>query len=218
MSNSSVEEIVEQAKAPGTFSIINVLKDRAYPTEEVDVYIDEDVAFLAAQVEEEINLVNNMLDDSAENTEILNGLIERRDALIAKRDKMVEDMGGNKYVFTIKGISEGVREDLYNLCIEKYPIEVNKKINPFTGQEESEEIENKDRSKMFTNLLWEAHIEKIVAPDGSVQNGINLEEAIELRRGLPIASSGKITEAIEKIRAATAVFMMTVNEDFLAKS
>jgi hypothetical protein len=35
---------------------------------------------------------------------------------------------------------------------------------------------------------------------------------------MPLASITAITEAIEKMRAATALFMMSVNEDFLAKS
>ena len=218
MSDSTVEEIVEAAKAPGKFSILEVLKERAYPVEEVDVFIDEDVAFLAAQVEEEIDQVNGTMDASAENSAAINELMEKRDRLIAKRDEMVERMGGNKYVFTIKGISEGAREDLYKQAVEKYPVETIKKSNAFTGQDESEEVENQDRNRLFTNFLWQEHIQKIIAPDGSPQDGINFNEAVELRRSLPLASSGKITETIEKIRAATAVFMMTVDEDFLAKS
>ena len=59
---------------------------------------------------------------------------------------------------------------------------------------------------------------KITAPDGSEQDGISVEDASELRRSLPIASASKITDAIEKMRVATAVFMLSVDEDFLAKS
>jgi hypothetical protein len=80
------------------------------------------------------------------------------------------------------------------------------------------EIQNPDRDRYFTGLLWQAHIKKIVDPQGNEQEGITVEDAFELRRSLPLASIGKITEAIEKMRAATAVFMMTVDEDFLAKS
>jgi hypothetical protein len=218
MSEATVEELVEQAKAPGTFSILNALKERAYPVENIDIYLDEDIAFLAAQIEDEINSIGMVMDRSADDADALTELLTKREELIAKREDMVKQMGGAKYIFTITGISEGLREDIYNECVEKYPIVVNKKMNPLTAQEETEEVENPERNRMFTNLLWQAYITKITAPDGSVQNGITFEDAVELRRSLPIASSGRITESIEKLRAATAVFMVTVDEDFLAKS
>lgn len=218
MSDSTLEELVEAAKAPGTFSIINVLKERAYPAEEVEVFIDEDVAFLAAQVEEEITFANTRLDANAADAELLETIMSERDALIAKRDEMVKSMGGNKYIFSISGISEGLREDLYKKSVEKFPVEIIKKSNSFTGQDESSETENPERNRLFTNMLWSSHIKKITAPDGATQDGVTFDDALELRRSLPIASSSKITESIEKLRTATAVFMMTVDEDFLAKS
>ena len=83
---------------------------------------------------------------------------------------------------------------------------------------EKEEIDNVDRDRYFSDSLWEAYIVKIVAPDGEEQEGINMEEARELRRSLPAASVAKISEGIEKLRIASAAFMMSINEDFLAKS
>jgi hypothetical protein len=218
MSEASLEEVVAEAKAPGKFSIINVLKERAYPSENIDIYIDESIAYNASEIDKRIKEIDRNSDEIVADSDALQEAIARRDELIIQRDSIIEELGGNKYVFTITGISEGVREDLYKLSTDKYPVQVEKKMNPFTGQDESEELESLDRNRLFTNLLWQGHITKIVAPNGDVQDGITAEEAVELRRSLPIASSGKITEAIEKIRTATAIFMMTVDEDFLAKS
>jgi hypothetical protein len=128
MSENTVEEIVTEMKSPGKFKILDVIKDRSFPTEDVDIFIDEQMAYAAAS-----------MDDP-------------------------------------------------------------------------------DRNTLFTELLWQKHIVKITAPDGSVQDGVSLEDVSELRRSLPIAATGKLTEAIEKIRTATAVFMFSADEDFLAKS
>jgi DNA-binding Lrp family transcriptional regulator len=218
MSEKDIANIVETAKSKGTFKILDAIRDRAYPTQDVDIFLDEDVAFLASQVDAEIKELNKSLDLSASDEAIIKELTEELDALIAKRNELVETMGGSKYIFTITGISEGKREDLYNKSIEEFPMEYEKSKNPFSGQEEKTEVENIARNRFFTDLLWAAHITKIQSPDGSEQVGINSDEATELRRSLPLASSARISEAIENIRTATTVFMMTADEDFLAKS
>ena len=217
MSESDIVEIVEEAKAPGSFKIADVLKDRAFPTDKVSIFIDEDSAFMAAEIESKIKKLGENMDSESDIGE-LEKLTKRHEKLIAERDKMVEGMGGTRYVFHLQGISEGVREDLYEKALEKYPVQHEVDRNPLTGEVERREKENPKRDRLFTNLIWQAHIKKIVAPDGSVQEGISFEESVELRRALPLASSGKITETIEKLRTATALFMMTTDENFLAKS
>jgi hypothetical protein len=56
MSEQEISEIVEEAKKPGKFNILNVLKDRAYPETEVTVYLDERAAFLAAEMNEKVKI------------------------------------------------------------------------------------------------------------------------------------------------------------------
>jgi hypothetical protein len=124
----------------------------------------------------------------------------------------------SKYTFTVKGISEGKRDELYKVATEKYPLEYNETKNVYTGEISREEIESEERDSLLTSLLWSAHITKIEAPNGDVQDFISPEDAMELRSSLPIASNALINKSIEKIRAATAMFMISVDEDFLAKS
>jgi hypothetical protein len=143
---------------------------------------------------------------------------KRRNEIIDRKDKLVEEMGGAKYVFHLKGISEGARQDIYDKTVEKFPVKYEKNRNPYSGALEKDEIDNVDRDRYFSDLLWEAYIVKIVSPDNEEQDGVSLEESTELRRSLPTASVGKISEGIEKLRIASAVFMMSMNEDFLAKS
>lgn len=212
MSDKTVEEVeklVDNAKAPGTFSILNVLKERAYPKDEVVVYLDEQTAFKAAELKTKIDELNQLAD--LENQDVIDALIEERDAFI-------NELEDSKYTFFIDGISEGLRDDLMNEALEEYPMEYDEEKNPFTGETTRKERENKERDKFFTDLLWFNHIVKIVAPDGSVQDKVTMKDVQELRRSLPIAAITKITGSIDKIRMATALFMMTVDEDFLAKS
>ena len=214
---SDIEDMVEAAKAPGKFSIVEALRDRAYPTDVVEVFLDESLAFIAADIESAIKKLGEKMDKQSDKKE-LEALLKKQEEFLNKKDKLVEEMGGARYVFHLQGISEGVREDLWRKSTERYPVKHENDRNPLTGKVERTEIESPERDKLFTSLLWESHIKKIVDPSGNEQEGITLEEAMELRRALPLASIGKITEAIEKMRAATAVFMMTVDEDFLAKS
>jgi len=215
---SNIEEIVNESKKPGVFNIVDAVKNRAYPTDEVEIFIDEDVAFHVAELNEAIERIAGDLDKAGLAKKEVDAILKRRDEIMADREKLIKEMGDTKYLFHLKGISEGTRQDLYDKALEKYPMEYEKNRNPFTNEQEKIEVDNVERDRYFTALLWEAYIVKIVAPDGSEQEGINLEEAEELRKSMPLASITAITEAIEKMRAATALFMMSVNEDFLAKS
>lgn len=214
MSEATVEELVAEAKSPAKFNILSVLQERAYPTDEVIVYLDEQTAYLASLAEEDIKAANAAIDKDFEDTKAeakLKEAQERLDGLMAK-------MAESKYVFTIKGIPEGRREELLIEAEKEYPIEYDEEKNPFTGEVNRTERENRERNRLFTNMLWSENIEKITAPDGAVQEKLSTEDVKAIRASLPLASIGAINQAIEKIRAATAVFLYSVDEDFLAKS
>jgi len=204
MSEKTPIELSEEAKKPGKFNIIDVVKDRAFPEEVVHVYVNDDVAYKASQVK-----------DLMEKTDPED---ERYAKLQAQFDSLIAEMDLSKYTFTVKGISEGKRDELYKVATEKYPLEYNETKNVYTGEISREEIESEERDSLLTSLLWSAHITKIEAPNGDVQDFISPEDAMELRSSLPIASNALINKSIEKIRAATAMFMISVDEDFLAKS
>jgi hypothetical protein len=138
--------------------------------------------------------------------------------LYAERDVFVEEMNKSKYVFTMVGISEGRREDLLKEAMDEYPMEYRDENNVFTNERKQVEVENPERDRMFTNLLWRDYVMKITSPDGDIQEGLTISEIEELRRSLPIAAIGKINESLEKLRVASAMFMMNTDEDFLAKS
>lgn len=204
MSNEEIIELAEEAKKPGKFNIMNVIKDRAYPSQEVNIYLDEETAYLAS--------------DASENLKRTDPADKEYAAAEKKLDTLLSKLEKSKYVFTIEGISEAKREEIMKLAAAKYPVEYREEKNVYTGEVKREEIESEERNDLFTAMLWSEHIVKIIAPDGSEQGHLSAEECNELRGALPIASSALVNRAIEKIRSSSAIFMMTVDEDFLAKS
>ena len=216
MSNTNPEELADKAMQPGTFNILDVLKDRAHPSDDVTIYVDEQTAYDASKVQDEIDELRGkesaggfILDDSSQ---------KRLDELIEIRDTFVEVLNKSKYVITLNGISEGERETILERAVEKYPYEYTEDKNPFTGETTKKEVENPKLNRYFTDLLWFAHIKKITSANGAVQESFTEAEIIEFRNLLPVSAVGAITEAIEKLRVSTAIFMMKVDEDFLAKS
>lgn len=216
MSDATVEELTEEAKKPGKFSIIAALKDRAYPSDEVSVYLDEDVAYRAANVKENIESLE--AEDAKSGYKLSTDKAKELSDAKSNLASMMEKLSESKYIFTITGISEGKRDSLYKDSVEKYAIEYKEDKNPFSGEVVRVEVENTERDRYFTNLIWKEYISKISDPNGNLQENLKLEDVVALRDSLPISAQGKINQAVEKIRNSTALFMYTVDEDFLAKS
>jgi hypothetical protein len=217
MSEKSIEEVVEEAKAPAKFNIIDAIKERGYPSDEVVIFLDEDTAYRASAVQEKINLLD-MGASKNDTAEQIASREEERNKLIEERDNISQKLSESKYTFILRGISEGQRDKIFEEVGKKIPVKYTSEMNPLTGEREKSEVENPERDKLFTNMLWAAYIEKIVSPIGEEQDSVTLDEASELRYSLPLAGVQKINECIEKLRIAAAAFMYEVDEDFLAKS
>jgi cell division protein FtsX len=208
MSNveEQVKELADEAKQSGVFNIVDAIKGRAYPSEQVSVFLTEDTAYEASKIKEKMDSEAATLSDS------------KMKELNKKLEELVKKMDSEKFIFTITGISEGDRDSMLESVLEKFPMEYDEQKNPFTGEVKKVELENKQRDKIFTDMIWKSHIVKIVSPDGSEQKDLTDSEIEVLRTSLPLASIAAINEAIEKVRVASAVFMASLDEDFLAKS
>jgi hypothetical protein len=211
MSNEIEKEIislVDEVTDKKTFNIIEAISNRSYPHTSVNVFLNESLAFDAAQLEEEILSLELLSDDVS-----LSRVLELQEKL----DNIIEELSAQKYVFHIYGISEGEREEILNATKIKYPVEYDEEKNPYTGAVTKVEKDNAERDRLFTILLWKSQIRKIVSADGSVQENLIEHDIEQLRSALPVAAIAEINNAIEKVRASTAMFMAKVNQDFLAK-
>jgi len=211
-----IRESVDEAKDRKNFNILNVLAERAYPKTTVVIYLDEQSAYDASGIKEELDALTEKIgkkNPSAEQKDKIEKLTEELDTLSDK----IKQSG---YTFHIRGISEGKREELFNESKKKYPIEYEKpnELAALTGQRvERVEKESPERDQLFTDLLWRDHIQMVEDPEGNIQDTFTYSDIKTLRSALPLSALAKINQAIEKIRTATAVFMMETGEDFLAK-
>lgn len=214
MSNEEIRESVDEAKKPGVFKIVDVLKERAYPKMEVRVSVDEESAYLANKLQEQIDKIDIDVTKSKEPKE----LIKKQEEFSAQKEELLVKINESSFTFYLTGISEGKRESLYRKSVSKYPIEYEKDMDFASGKMEKVEKQNSDRDALYTDFLWEASIEKIVNGSGDEQVGVSYTDVRTMREQMPLSAIARINESIEKLRVSTAVFMMEVDEDFLAKS
>ena len=59
-----IREAVDEAKAPGSFNIVSVLQNRNYPKTEVNILIDDSLAYEASAIQERINELDKAIGKS----------------------------------------------------------------------------------------------------------------------------------------------------------
>ena len=217
MDNENIQETIELAKkasARGTFSISEALLERAYPVEEVKVYLDEQTAYAIVRVDEQINELEE--DASSGAKEIADVAQKQQADLIDSRQGLYEKLQESLYIFHVTGVSEGTRQELLDKAFEKYPQEYIEDKN-ILGDIKRTEKDNADRDNFFTMLLWEKSITKVVSPSGSEQVGVTEDDIKVMRKVMPVSAITKMNNSMDKLRMSTAMFLLEVNEDFLAK-
>lgn len=222
MSDQTPEELAKAGLTRKTFKFADAIRDRSYPEEEVDVYLDEVTAYKlldlynkGTDISQRLNLLSNT--DGA--------LTEKLAALEAEREQIEEDrkaltakIGESKYIFTVRGVEPGFYDDIKVKATEDYPVEYDEYVNDVTGARVKEEIPSLEREKLLENLTWQGHIVKITAPDGAVDIAPDLETIGGARKIIPTASRAHIVNAIEKVDMAVDWYATLADEVFLAKS
>ena len=206
-------ESVEKAKARGTFRITDVLANRGYPKQDVKIHMDEESAYRAAIIKEELEAIDTKLASGKSNPE----LEKKRDELIEEQEIHIDNIRKSAFTFHLTGISEGKREEVFNRSKKKYPIEYEKNQDFLRGETKVTEKESPERDALFTDYLWLEHIESISDEDGNTQSDIKYDDVRTMRTALPLAAIAAVNQGIEKLRVSTAVFLANTSEDFLAK-
>ncbi len=212
----TIIETIQAAKKPGKFSIVDVIKDRAYPEAKIPVMLDEAKAYEASLLQEKLVELQDKIKDKS----MTKAQTDEVSDLTNKIEEISDEMRKASYFFHIKGISEGRRESIFAEARKKYPVEYERAndMSALLGNAtERNEKQSPERDNLFTDFLWKEHIQKIEDPDGNEQLDFSYSDIKELRQSLPLGALANINSAIEKIRTSTAVFMMETGEDFLAK-
>jgi hypothetical protein len=222
VSDQTPEQIANAMLTKGTFNFADALRGRTYATEEVDVYLDEATAYPLLDVDGRLAFIDkkvSTIDPEKLGEQFAVDLLAKQAEVQAERVAITEALKGSRFVFTIKGVDGGTVEDLRKAATDMYPIEYGEYYNnPITGERLRDELPNPERDKYFTNTLWQAHILKIVAPDGSEDSLPPLETIAAMRRILPNASRFALEQAIGKVDMAVNWYGALADEVFLAKS
>lgn len=196
--------IVAEALAPESFSFAEVVQGRGYPKDTVTLYTDEQTAYDISKIDErlaEIKAEQKKILD----VEVTAGYQDEVAQLQAKRAEMYATLAKSGMVFHLQGISDELRDSLLESAREKVKVEYDRDKNFLTGQVEKREKDSPERDRLYTNMLWAAHITQIVAPDGRVDTAPGLAAA-EAVRQMPRAQVVKFAQAVQKLQVASGAF------------
>jgi hypothetical protein len=214
--NDQAKTAAESAVARERFNFALAVQDRAYPEIQVPIYLDEAAAreyiSLSQQREAiEAKIIKATAQGAGKVAEPLAEeaarLEERIDAIRAR----LEDSG---LVVTVRGISGECVEELRLAAYEAFPVEHEEHVSPITGVTTKTEKPQPKRDEYFATLSRHAHIVKVVAPDGAVDDGFSVDEFAATWVKLPIVARVKLDEAINETVVAVDYYKELVNPVF----
>lgn len=156
-------------------SIADVLSGRSYPTETVEVYMDEGVAYEISKVNAEIAIATKKSEDTAD-------LEKRLEDLVKKGSE-------SRLTFHLRGISRHDRQNIVKAVMEEHPQKTD-----FLGRPEPD----LDADEMYTNLTWAALTEKIEVSAGVVEP-VGTDDINLLRANLPDGALETIAKAVSAL-------------------
>jgi len=203
--NKTVEEKVDELQSPDTFDFISVLSGdtRSYPKDEVTVFLDEQTAHTIPKLEAKAAGM-----DSG----------EKFDTVTKQITELRKKLAGSAYKFRLTGISQDMKETVLKSAQEKFPTKYDTNKNFLTGGIDRTEKPNPERDRYFSSVLYQAHVEQIVAPDGAVDTAPTAETMDAFLRKAPESQVMRFLDVVHGLQVTAETFEAATNEDFLVKS
>lgn len=210
---ATAEKLAEEATTRKNFNFANAVLDRAYPEIKVPIYLDEFKAQKLVDVTLDLKLLENRLTRAMGETPV--ELAEELEKLTDQRDALAAELKAEEYIVTIRGISGDQTQKIEEKAYSEFPREYEESVSPLTGATVKEELPNDKRDEYYTNLLRQAHLQSITAPDGAVDDDFSdIEVVTATWRRLPLIAILKIDEAINKSRVAVDYYLELTDEVF----
>ena len=140
MTEIDPEALAESASKPGTFSFIDRLLGRNYPTAKVKLYLDEQAAF------ERQRLVLESEGFKVRNKEANVELVEQIEELDRKLNE-------NKYVIVLQGFPPEEYDELIKEVEEQFPVEYEVTVNLFSGGKTKDGKDNQNYLSSLSEAL-----------------------------------------------------------------
>lgn len=205
------ETIALAASAPTKFSLIQRLRDRDMPTEDVSIFIND-----AAEWERQ-----SLLEESMEL--VVRGEGEERAALQQRRDwidgriaELEEEVRASEVIFSLRAISNERYDELLDEAAKSFPIKYEKITNPLTGRVTMETIASPDREELFNNIFMADCVTQ-VRMGNEIDDEITPEWIEQFQRYAPLDALRVVTTQAYKMRMAGEWMDHYQNEDFSPK-
>lgn len=200
---AEAKAVAVEASKEGNFNFLDRLAGRDYPTEEVEIYIDEAAGHRIQTLEER---ASNEKD--GKQADLIHEQIKFEKAKAEK----------SRYVIHLEGISVEDYDALIDEAVAQFPVEYTESRNPLTYAPEKAAVENQDREQFFRTALWAKFIRKVVGPDGGSDSNITPEWVAYFMGHAPIAATAKVAVAVEKLRMISDWMDRIQGDDFFPKS
>lgn len=187
-----VRDAVEKATDKSTFSLVEAIKGRGYPTDEVTVYLNADAAYNLA----ETNALLTVLAQQADTEEYEN--------LDAVAQQLKAEVLASAQTLHLRGISPGELST------------ISKKVRK-KGVEDG--LDEDEVSRKLSAAWIAPHIVRVERADGAVDEHLWSPDEVEtLMDLLPQTEWLKLDTAINKLSFTSAYFDQLVDAGFLSKS
>jgi hypothetical protein len=188
---SDVAALVEKATAPGTFSVLDAIKGRSYPEDDVTVYTDAAAAY-------EIRLLEEKIADVEDGNEV--------NALDAELERLKHRVRDSKMVFHLRGFNRGVIDGIMKQGREKFPWE--DKLLP-------DPLERGEGARWANAYYVAESIIRVTDSQGNVdEHHWDVDEVMALQATLPDDVFEKILDKTIELSFAALFFDQTVTPDF----
>lgn len=202
--NEEAREMAEAHSKQGTFSFIDRLQGRNYPTEELEIFLDEAEGKIILDLKDKLKSVN-LTPEEREAVE--------RDITLHSR-KAHE----SRYILKLQGISVEEYDSVVDAAKEAYPYEYTQDRHPLTAEIVRDLIPNDDREQYFRTHLWSKFFQAIVDKSGNVDSNMTPEFVAIFLKLAPVSVQAQVGIAVHKLRMVTNWMDEIQGEDFFPKS
>lgn len=185
--------IAQEAQSPKVFNLSDLIKNRAYPVKEVQIYLDEISALKIFELRSE--LYESLVEEDVARLE-------------AEINVLAENIKNSALTFTLRGVSQEVIERVLEECNALHGLKKNEDPSDTPGW-----------MRDYITILVGLNIEKIVDADGNVdESKYDFAKANDLRVNLPSAEWSKLVDVMQKLTLAGGYFDQLTDAGFLPRS
>ena len=186
-------QLVKEAQSPKVFNLSDAIKNRAYPTKDVVIYLDDESAMQLVEV-----------------TDRMNRTIDPKELaeLEAESDKLAKLVMASSLTFHLKGVGQDAIDAITKSLDTKYSIK---------PQESG--TNNPDWLKDYITTLVSMNIKSVVNAEGAVDDSeFTFDRTDELRKIIAPTEWAKLVGTMQKLTLAGGYFDQLTDAGFLQKS